>query len=605
MTAKRWFVMLGCIVIPIVAFIAALNMIVDPFSVFGDRLYSWHSYGMTWNPKTAKFDYVNNRVGEFDAFIIGPSGASSISPAVLEEYTGLRWYNMFNYGADMEYTKRLAEHIIKTHRPQQILLCLPVISADAYDRIITDITYYQPLKMFWRSPFLFADSWYASRKIDLYPTLSYFQQPFDTFNSETGEYNKSRRDAESISNTSDYLIAYPEFVDPWFAQVTLQYIDECASALAEIVALCERSGIQLTIITSPILADNARVYDARQAQVFYERIAEISEFWDFSLSSVSHDPRYFYDVTHFRNSVGDMMLARMYGDNSGYIPEDFGILVTRENAAEAAALFARIDELRAPEPRYTAQIPILRYQHISDEAGNSMTITPSLFEDHIRMLHETGYTAVSLTDLRDYVEKGFDLPERPVVITFDYGYLSVFTEAFPVLRQYGCNASVFVTGALFGNDSDFDGSGLFPPHFGTAEATEMRRSGLISIQSQSYGMNRAGRSDQALRDNALQAEGESEEEYILAFRNDFALMADLIRASTGEELFAFAYPNGLIDRNSATLLREEGVHVTFSTEAGINTLIKGLPQSLYELKRYDVTDMMTGSDVLRIIEVIQ
>ena len=601
MTAKRWFVMLGCIVLPIIALIAALNFIVDPFSVFGDRYYSWHSYGMTWNPKTAKYDYLNNRIGEFDAFIIGPSGASSISPAVLEKYTGLRWYNTFNYGADMDYTKRLAEYLVTKHRPQQILLCLPVISADAYDRVITDITYYQPLKAFWRAPFLFADSWYASRKIDLYPTRSYFQQPFDSFVAETGEYDKSRRDAEPIGDMEDYLAANPVFADQWFPKVKLEYIDECAAALKEIVALCERGGTKLTIVTSPIPADNAKVYDVRQVQIFYEKIAEISEFWDFSLSSVSCDLRYFYDATHFRNSVGDMMLAKVFSDGSGYIPQDFGVLVTRENAAGAASLFSQIDELHLASPPHTAQVPVLRYHHVSNGAEYPMTLTPGRFEEQIRALREAGYTAVSLTELHDYVYKGFDLPEHPVVITFDYGYLDAWTEAFPVLQRYGFNASIFITGAFLGRSQTTNDYKPFPPHFGEAEAKEMHRSGLISIQSKSFAMCREGLSDQSLRDNVLQAEGETEEEYILAFRNDFAAMSELIGDISGEEIFAFSYPNGVADRNSATLLREEGIQATFLTDPGCNTLIKGLPQSLYELKRFTVTEEMTGDDILEIV----
>jgi len=601
MSAKRWFVMLGCIVFPIIAFIAALNMIVDPFSVFGDKFYSWHSYGMTWNPKTAKYDYLNNRIGEFDAFIIGPSGASSISPSVLEGYTGLRWYNTFNYGADMEYTKRLADYIVKKHRPQQILLCLPVISADAYDRTINDITYYQPLQMFWRAPFLFADSWYASRKIDLFPTISYFQQSFDSFVAETGEYDKTRRDAESIGSIDDYLAVYPEFVDPWYPKVKLEYIDECAAALAEIVATCQQYGTKLTIVTSPILADNAKVYDVQQVNAFYERITQISEFWDFSLSSVSHDPRYYYDTTHFRNSVGDMMLARIFSDGSVYIPEDFGIFVTRDNAADAASLFARIDELHISAPMYTAQVPVLLYRHISDEAETPTTISPGRFEEHIRALYEAGYTALSLMDLCDYVYKGRELPERPVVITFDDGYLSVYTEAFPVLQRYGYDATVFITGAQFKSSRSINESGLSPPYLGVAEAIYMHRSGLISVQSQSYSMNRASPCDQSLRENVLQAEGETENKYIALFRHDFALMAELIKDSTGEDLFAFAYPNGVLNRNSATLLREQGILVTFSTDDGINTLIKGLPQSLHELKRLSVTEDMTGSDILNMV----
>ena len=214
-----------------------------------------------------------------------------------------------------------------------------------------------------------------------------------------------------------------------------------------------------------------------------------------------------------------------------------------------------------------------------------MSVSPSLFEEHMKTLHEDGFSTVSMTDLHNYVMGGVDLPERPIAITFDYGCMSVYTEAFPILQRYGFSATVFATGALFESGGSNSGASSMP-HIGPAEALEMQQSGLISIQSQSFGMHGTAAPAQSVRDNVLRLANESEEEYILAFKSDFKRMSELIRASTGENLFAFSYPDGVIDRNSATLLREEGVLVTLSTEPGVNTLIRGLPQSLYELKRF-------------------
>ena len=66
-----------------------------------------------------------------------------------------------------------------------------------------------------------------------------------------------------------------------------------------------------------------------QVADFYTRLAQVTPYWDFSYSSVSFEPRYFYDETHFRNCVGEMALARMFGDSSVYVPEDFGEYVSQ------------------------------------------------------------------------------------------------------------------------------------------------------------------------------------------------------------------------------------------------------------------------------------
>ena len=605
MTAKRWIIIFVLIMFVAFGAIAALNVIVDPFSVFGDKLYSWYSYGMTNNPKTAKFAYVDNRIGQFDAFVVGPSGASGISPVVLEKYTGLRWYNMFNYGADLDYTERLIEYLVTTHNPKKIILCLPVVSARSYGREVTGLTNDQPLTPLWRSRFVFANPKYATRKMEQAGKRSYFQTGIDVFDDVTGTYNKTRRDAEAIGDMDSYIEANSLFAKLWFAPMNLEAIDETVAAVESIIAICAKSGTELTITTMPLIAKNAKAYNSENVLEFYQRISELTGFWDFSVSSISYDTRYFYDLTHFRHSVGDMMLARMFGDESLYVPDDLGIWVTPDNAAATAGLFTSIDELTPSADDYTLNIPVLRYENIGDSAGDSdgniSSVSTEKFEEQMRALYEAGYSAVSLADIRDHVLRRVELPEKSVVITFDGGYMSNYTYAFPVLRQYGFKAAIFITGSSFGGYSG-GAEGQSLQHFGAAEASEMSRSGLITIQSRSYDMHDVGRAGKSSRKGVLRMSGESEEAYIEAFGNDFTLIENLIREATGEEVFAFAYPHGALDRHSATLLRNSGVEMTFTMKPGINTLIRGLPQSLLELKRFTVTDEMAGADVLEMIK---
>jgi len=131
----------------------------------------------------------------------------------------------------------------------------------------------------------------------------------------------------------------------------------------------------------------------------------------------------------------------------------------------------------------------------------------------------------------------------------------------------------------------------------------MSRSGVISIQSHTYDMHQNGRYDYPLRDGVLRMEGETEAEYVEAFKHDFALMSKLLSESAEERLFAFSYPYGSYDIYSSILLREAGVSVTLSTRQGLSTLIKGLPQSLYELKRFSAVEAMTGEDIVNLCSV--
>jgi len=600
MSAKRWFIMLLCIVVLIAVSVVLLNVLVDPFSVFGDRLYDWNSYGMTNNPKVAKYAYIDDLRGQYDAFVIGPSGSSGFSTESLDKYTGLRWYNMFHYGANIDYTKKLAGYLIENHNPKQLLLCLPPVCAVAEPHSVAEISSAQPLQPFWRLPFLYANPAFSFTKINANGRRGYVQNGEDVFIAQTGEYNKTRRDAEAIGSMEEYLVAYPEFVDHTYWYPGLQYIDECADAVAEIAAMCKSRGIGLTIVAPPMTAGDISAFKAEQVKEFYSKITEISGYWSFMASSVSADPRYFYDTTHFRNSVGEMMVAKMFGDDNAYIPDGFGVPVTADNV-DSVIDDAFTAEIAFESEPYTTELPVLTYHHITEESTKGSEISIDRFREHMRILREAGYSAVSLEQVRDYVLLGIELPELPVLITFDDGYMSNYTEAFPILSDYGFHAAIFIIGVSFGKETYKDTGEEITPHFGYAEALEMAKSGLVTIQSHSFDLHHAVEYDVPFRQGVLIMDGESEQDYIDLFRNDYALMQELLKDFG--DVYAFSYPYGRISVMSSILLRELGVQMTFSVNEGINTLVKGLPQSLLELKRFSITDDIAGDKLLRMISL--
>jgi peptidoglycan/xylan/chitin deacetylase (PgdA/CDA1 family) len=136
-------------------------------------------------------------------------------------------------------------------------------------------------------------------------------------------------------------------------------------------------------------------------------------------------------------------------------------------------LFPRIDRLAtlycvSPALRFiprekNLRISILMYHHISAEAEPNLgpyyrlNTPPSLFEKHLSLLRQVDCTVLSLSDalvmLRTPGAKG-----NFAVITFDDGYESVYTEAFPLLQQFGFPATVFLpTDYISQSRSTFNG----------------------------------------------------------------------------------------------------------------------------------------------------
>ena len=269
-----------------------------------------------------------------------------------------------------------------------------------------------------------------------------------------------------------------------------------------------------------------------------------------------------------------------------------------------AALLFLIFGLAYWNETHIARIPILMYHHLAESGAPGSTISAGAFEAQIKALKDAGYTAVSFEDLRGFVYYGAELPEQPVVITFDDGYKSVYDEAFPILQKYNAKATVFIIGVLHG-ESFYKGAKNRPitPHLGDAEAREMAGSGLVSIQSHSYDMHQlAPYEPVSPRVGVQRRDDESKVEYEAAFDEDYLLASEQIKQIVGIEPFVYSYPYGRFTRLSESLLKKMGVMVTLTTVEKTNVITRNSPNSLFKLGRYNVPGDMTPKELLTMLK---
>lgn len=619
MSFKKWIVIFISTVIAIGALTAGFNALVDPFGIFGDVLFDWYSYNMTQNPRISKIAYLDRNHEKYDSYIIGCSKTSSYSTEALNKYyEGANFYNMLMYGGDMYDIEMTARYILENYSPKNIIINMGLEETVKYDTEADDMKANlhakvdgSPLLLFY-GKYLFANPSYSVGKIAAWSSDGYLVDENDVFIPETGVYDKSVRDVERISGLEQYLKTYPSFRTV-LKKVTLDAMDDCLGSIRRIKSLCGEKGASFMMIISPIYHTEMDIYDKVQLREFHTRLSQITPYWDFSgYNSVSFEPRYFYDPYHFRNAVGDMALARIFGDDGKYVPEDFGRYVDAESVvSHLAEYFGNAGSIDAEDigsagqaagpadvESYGRNVPILMYHHIDNEVTNSSVVTPEKFEEHLAALKEAGFTSITLQQLAAYVEKGEELPANPVVITFDDGYRSNYDLAYPLLKKYGMAATINVIGVSVGADTYKDTGVPITPHFGFDEARDMMQSGLIDIQSHSYDMHNSETLDSDYRQGVYMKPGESEEEYIAAFRSDFERSRKEIEGNTNSKVIAYAYPNGFYTTLSEVLLSEMGVKITMTVEEGMNTVIKGLPQSLRAMKRYRVGEDISGRELV-------
>jgi peptidoglycan/xylan/chitin deacetylase (PgdA/CDA1 family) len=113
-------------------------------------------------------------------------------------------------------------------------------------------------------------------------------------------------------------------------------------------------------------------------------------------------------------------------------------------AMQAFGVFGKV---RDSEWR-SARLLILCYHGISQadehEASRELFMPASIFRQRLETLRNRGYTVVSLKDgLRRLADA--TLPRRSVTITFDDGFVDFHRLAYPLLREFGFPATVYVS----------------------------------------------------------------------------------------------------------------------------------------------------------------
>lgn len=581
----------------------AVNMLVDPFGVFGDRLLHWTSYNETNNPRAAKLSWLEDHHQEFDSYIIGSSCAASIDPRELGDYLDAKFYNLFVYGSDAKDYRDHAAYILDHYEVKNLVLNLNYTEAITYDTGEDDIHYWMHPLATGENPFLFYVRYaFCAPEFALDKLKALFQdtelpQTFDVFDAATGCYDKRLRDIERIGDPEVYQAAHGgDFYFSYPGAEEMPYLDEAMDAVREIRDMCRKKDVPLTVILSPAYAGQLSVYSQEAIDRYRAALAEITDFWDFSQTSLSYDSRYFYDASHFRNAVGTMVLAEIFDNGDVWRPAGFGTYVTAENCA---AYLSRPVPEAADEADYTREVPLLMYHAFGEGA-----VTAEEFESHLAALEAAGYTTVSIQDMIDYVYHGGELPEKCVCITMDDGYLSNYDIAFPLLRERGMTATVFAIGVSVGHREFYkDTRFRLTPHFGWEEAREM--DGVIDFQSHTWDLHQwePFETGDAVRASALPLEGESEEEYAAVLAADLARYEAERQAELGSGFSALAYPGGFYSDLTEVLIHEAGIPVTATIRTDSrNVLVRGLPQSLYALCRFNVTAGMSGDGLIAMME---
>ena len=81
-------------------------------------------------------------------------------------------------------------------------------------------------------------------------------------------------------------------------------------------------------------------------------------------------------------------------------------------------------------------IPVLSYHKIETPSDVSTEVNLTDFTAQMDWLNSSGYETITYDNWKSWRDGSYALPEKPIILVFDDGWLSVFTNATPVMDDY-------------------------------------------------------------------------------------------------------------------------------------------------------------------------
>lgn len=231
------------------------------------------------------------------------------------------------------------------------------------------------------------------------------------------------------------------------------------------------------------------------------------------------------------------------------------------------------------------ELPVVMYHHILPSKQGDYILSPTQFEADLRYLKAHNRNTVTAAQVIAFIEKGEQLPENPVMITFDDGYESVHEYAMPLLKKYGMTAVSSIIGKhtdLFSNPEET--RHLNYSHSSWKQLREMQASGLFEIGNHTYDLHHTPNEGPryGIKINA----NENASDYRSALVADVDGLQDQFEVELGNRPLVFAYPFGAICKESKQILKEMGFKLILTCEEKVNCLEPG-QQGPVSIKRFN------------------
>ena len=214
------------------------------------------------------------------------------------------------------------------------------------------------------------------------------------------------------------------------------------------------------------------------------------------------------------------------------------------------------------------EVPVVMYHRVINNSENEgiygTYIYENIFRQHMQYLKDNNFDVITFEDLNKIGWRNrFQRNKKYIMITFDDGYVDNYNLAFPILKEFGFKATIFLMGESTYNEWDVNAGG--------EKKFELMDKFMIK-EMQDYGIEFGAHTFNHPKLNKL-----SEEE----IRHQIVDVKKPLEKKIEKEIITFAYPYGILNDYAKKMAREAGYTFTVSTDSGSVCL----SDDLYQIRR--------------------
>lgn len=235
----------------------------------------------------------------------------------------------------------------------------------------------------------------------------------------------------------------------------------------------------------------------------------------------------------------------------------FAALLCFFSALAASSEYVAADDRHGSAPNMAdiTSVPVLNY-HMVGDLNQALCISAESFEQQMKYLYDNGYTTITPDQMMLHLKDGHPLPEKPVMITFDDGYLDNYSIAYPILKKYGHRAVFFLIAGSIGVDARF---------MNWQQAGEMSDNGMVMQSHTLHHVNLTKLPPDEIYRELVESKS-------------------IIEAKVGKPVRYLAYPTGAVDKSTTQLVTKAGYRAAFSVRFGE----AGVDSNLYAIERIPI-----------------